>query len=694
MEILKAVQIVFKSLRIEFIVFCFFLTLKIGTAFAQPVIFEKPLSPRIANYEIDVVLNTDNNTIQGEERLTWHNTSNDIISELQFHLYWNAFRNNKSTYMKEAGRRFHNSKMKEENLGFININRIALENKNDLSGTFEFIHPDDDNVEDKTVFRLPLPKPIQPGEAIVVEIDFTARLSEPPLERTGTKEEYFFVAQWFPKVGVYIDGEWNCHQYHKDSEFFADFGVYDVRMTVPAKNTVAATGIEVNVKNNGDGTATHYYRAEDVHDFAWCTSPEFVEFRDKAQGVDIRVLMQPDRAAQGQRHVDAAKVAIEYFHNWYGEYPYPNLTVIDPRRGAMATGGMEYPTLITAGTHYFLPAGVRLPEMVIIHEFGHQYWYGMVASNEFEEPWLDEGINSFSEQQIFHDFYGPEGDIIDILGIKINDLQFQRGSFIFFSDIDPIVKPAWEFYSSGSYGVSSYQKPALMLTTLQNYLGAETMQKILRAYFERWKFKHPKTGDFIQVANEISGQDLDWFFQQALFSNKALDYSVSKIISWEIKPGKGFDYTFNSDSNFQNSEIMADTIKTSIDSLISDRADSAENEDSPNIYFSEVTIRRLGDFIFPVTIEIRFEDGEKIHEKWDGRELWKRFIYQRTSRLRSVEIDPERQVPIDIDYTNNSQMLKKDTTGIHLFAMKYLTWMQLIFDQPMFLNMFTGFAMP
>jgi hypothetical protein len=299
------------------------------------------------------------------------------------------------------------------------------------------------------------------------------------------------------------------------------------------------------VKNNGDGTATHFYHAEDVHDFAWTTSPDFVEFEDKTQDVDIRVLMQHDRAYQGPRHLEAAKAAVEYFQNWYGDYPFPNLTVVDPRRGAGGSGGMEYPTLITAGTTYGLPEGIRAVELVIIHEFGHNFWYHLLASNEFEESWMDEGINTYTEIQIMNDKYGPAGDAINFLGIKINDLQFQRGQYVFFSDLDPMVRRAWEFYSGSSYGVNSYAKPGLVLTTLQNYLGKEKMQKVMRAYVERWRFKHPKTRDFFNVANEVAGENLDWFFEQAFFSNATLDYSVDRVFSREIKKGEGFDFDFS-----------------------------------------------------------------------------------------------------------------------------------------------------
>ncbi|RMF57689.1 MAG: M1 family peptidase, partial [Calditrichaeota bacterium] len=468
-----------------------------------PILFDPPMSPRIANYEINVRLIPEDRRLEGQQILTWKNTSDDEISELQFHLYLNAFRNSKSTFMIESGGVHRGFQLSEEGWGYIELNEIFLlpEPNSDLTHpmlprllaeetikgedllpTMEYIHPDNpEHIHDKTVIRLQLPRSLAPGEAISLFFDFTAKLPEPPFARTGAKEEYFFVGQWFPKIGVYTDTGWNCHQFHRNSEFFADYGVYNVWITVPAENILGATGLPVSDPIiNDDGTATHFYHAEDVHDFAWTTSPEYVEFTGKVQDVDIRVLMQPDHKDQGPRHIAAAKVAISHFQDWYGDYPFPNLTVVDPRRGAKGSGGMEYPTLITAGTIYGIPEGIRPVEMVIIHEFGHNYWYHLLASNEFEESWMDEGINTYTEIQIMNDAYGPVGDMFDFLGIRLNDLQLNRMQYLSGPDYDPVLKKAWEFYSSRSYGINSYARPGITLTTLQNYLGWDKMLEIMR----------------------------------------------------------------------------------------------------------------------------------------------------------------------------------------------------------------------
>ncbi len=656
----------------------------------RPVLFSQPLSPRIAGYDIRVRLDTEKRLLHGKEILHWRNDSKDVIRDLQFHLYLNAFRNSESTFMKESGGVSRGNKIDKDGWGFSKINSVTLPNGEELIKNMEFIHPDDDNEHDKTVVRIELNKPLPPGKTIDLNIDFTAKLPSPPFARTGAQKEYFFAGQWFPKIGVYQDGGWNCHQFHANSEFFADYGNYNVWITVPNKNIVGATGLEVNVKQNDDGTATHYYHAEDVHDFAWTTSPEFKEFTGEAQGVKIRLLMQPDHAYQAERHLAAAKVALDYFHKWYGTYPFPNLTIVDPRRGAAGSGGMEYPTLITAGTAYGIPKGLRMVEMVIIHEFGHNYWYHLIASNEFEEPWMDEGINSYSESQIIDDYYGPAGSAIDLFGIKMNDLQVHRMRYLTAPDVDKMVETSWGFYSGNSYGTNSYSKPAVVLTTLQNYLGKEKMLQVMHAYFERWKFKHPKTQDFIDVVDQVSGRNLDWYFNQAFFSNAELDYSVDRVSTRKLAEDKGFDYNLSVEKELAGKDSTSDSTAAGSGDLDSTAGASTDSTEESSLYVSRVNIRRLGDFIFPVELQVVFDNGDTLRENWDGKNLWKKYRYVKPAKLVSATVDPDYKIPLDINYTNNSKMVKKPKMGVNKLAIRFLFWMQFLMDQPEFLNLFSG----
>ena len=362
------------------------------------VIFEKPLSPRNANYRIEVTLDVEKKQIQGHEILMWRNISEDNVHELQFHLYMNAFKNNQSTYFRERGGRT-GVLGKKKAWGWIDVTSISVAGS-DLTDALEFIHPDDDNEDDQTVMRIPLSESIPPGQEIQVEVDFITQLPY-VFERNGYYKDFFFVAQWFPKVGVYIDSAWNCHQYHAVTEFFADYGVYEVNITIPREYIVGATGLLQNTTELGLNKI-HHFRAEDVHDFAWTAWPQYRTFKETYHGIDITVLYDEDHSSSVRRYVGAVKNGLDFFSEWVGAYPYPNVTVVDPPTNCMAVGGMEYPTLITVGSYWKIPIGIKIPEMVTVHEFGHNYWYGIVGNNEFEEAWLDEGITSYSEARIMN----------------------------------------------------------------------------------------------------------------------------------------------------------------------------------------------------------------------------------------------------------------------------------------------------
>lgn len=656
-------------------------------------LFSPPLSPRIANYEIQVRVDPGKGLLHGRQTLSWRNSSNAPVADLQFHLYLNGFRNDRSTFMRESSERRRSSKRGREGWGYIEIDSLTGPDGSDWRERTAFIQPDDDNPDDKTVLRLLLPEPLPAGATIRLEMAFTAKLPEPPIARTGIKKEFIMAGQWFPKIGVYENGAWNCHQFHANTEFYADFGLYDVDITVPREWVVGATGLCTSQKPDSNGTITHHYHAEDVHDFAWTASPDFVVFNGRSRDTDIRVLMQRDHASQGPRHVEAGIIALTWFEEQYGDYPYPNLTIVDPRRGADAAGGMEYPTLITGMTAYGMPSGVRIPELVLLHEFGHNYWYHLVASNEFEEAWLDEGINTFSEINIFADTWGNNGNTLDWLGLKINNLHTHRASYMAEPALDPVLFPAWRYYSTSSYGAMSYAKPGLALATLQNYLGRETMTRIMRTWLERWRFKHPRTPDFIAIAEEVSGQKLDWFFDQALLSTAVLDYSVASVSSTPVSRPRGFDFDLPLAADSSLKERDKEETAAS-DSRLTTTSDSrAKTTTSDSLYETTVQLRRLGNFIFPVEVELLFANGDTLREKWDGEERWKKYRLVRPARLLSATVDPDHKIPLDIQLTNNSRTLDAQSAGINKVTARLLFWLQFLYDMPQFLNLATGLSM-
>ncbi|MDQ2970499.1 MAG: M1 family peptidase, partial [Acidobacteriota bacterium] len=204
------------------------------------------LVPPTASYEISCRLDPEKKMVEGTELLTWTNRTAHPAATLQFHLYLNAFRNTRSTFHRESAGRARGTDRIPDSWGSIEITRMTFADGSDLLPALVFIAPDDGNTDDRTVAEVTLPRPVAPGETARVSLDFRSRLPR-VFRRTGWKGDFFFVAQWFPKVGVLQDSGWNCHQFHANSEFFSDFGDYDVSIDVPSRyrGKVGATGQRV-----------------------------------------------------------------------------------------------------------------------------------------------------------------------------------------------------------------------------------------------------------------------------------------------------------------------------------------------------------------------------------------------------------------------------------------------------------------
>lgn len=636
--------------------------------------FDEPLSPRLANYHIDVSLDTKTKKLTGSEIITWTNKSDDYIPDIRFHMYLNAFKNEQSTFMKESRGRHRTSTIERDGgWGWTQIKKISVRDDVDLVKDIQYIQPDDGNTGDETVVQIMLSEPVKPHETIQIYLEFEAKLPQ-VFARTGYKGDYFLVGQWFPKIGVYeaagdryaTEGQWNCHQFHSNSEFYADYGVYDVKITLPHKYIVGATGIRVDEKNNSDSTKTLHYYCEDVHDFAWTADNDFIIVEDNWKHVNIKYLVQPQRDYAAHRHIDAAKVALEYLEEWCGTYPYPILTIVDPQFRGSGSAGMEYPTFITAGMIWNLPEGIRLPEEVTVHEFAHNYFYGLLGSNEFEEAWLDEGMTTYAELKIMDTYYGKSGgSAISLFGLNIMDTQFR---YIFYrgrAKRDRIFKNSWE-YGRGDYGTFSYNKPALMMLTLENHVGSDKMKEIMREYFRRFKFKHPTTRDFIETFNDVIGQDYNWFFDQVIYGTDALDYAVEKIVNTR-KSGK-------QNGVFGDPIMYSDTTHTQYSIN-----ESSSSLDSTNIkYTSKVILSREGEVVFPVEILIKFSDGSELTENWDGQERYKVLNYENDARVISAQVDPERKIWLDVNFLNNGKTVEKMSAPKRKYYSRFLFWVQNI----------------
>jgi hypothetical protein len=615
----------------------------------------QPLSQRVVAYNIDAKYDPSKHQVDGTETLTYHNLTGQPLDTFPFHLYLNGFQP-KATWIRETKRDgTRDTEFKEwkpEWSGADEIQSFVVEGQGDLTSQLQYVQPDDNNKDDKSVVQIKLPKPIPPDGYVQFHIKFHDQFPE-TLERTGWKRDFLLAGQWFPKVGVWWHGAWNCHQFHGSTEFFADFGVYDVKVTVPQYEVIGATGLEVSNVDNPDGTKTVGYHAEDVHDFAWTVSPHYRILDDTFQSsmgpVKVHVMMLATHWNQAERHDKILKETLDRFDRWYGPYPYKQITLVDPEPGSAAEG-MEYPTFITGGTNWIMPGGLLFPELVIEHEFGHQYWYGMVATNEFEDAWMDEGINSYTEVKVLDNIYGPWTSNINQWGITTGERENQRVSSMGGADLDPMARNGWQYANYNSYGGVTYGKTASVLVTLESIIGEDTMRNAMHTYFMRYRFTHPTKEDFLKTIEEVSGKDLRWYFNQAVYGTNLVDFEVLKADS--------------APSNWY--------------------MDGFKEKKGETEYDSDVIVHRKGDFILPVDVLVKFDNGESVRERWDATDRWIRYSYHKKGKVESVEIDPDHKIWLmrnmyKLSYTdepNGAPALKSSNywTFITQWLAQFVTW--------------------
>lgn len=639
---------------------------------------------QVTDYDLQVRLEPAEKKLTASGSIRFTNRTSLPIDALWWHLYLNAFRNDRSTFMREShGGRLRGASFERGQWGWIEVRRLATlpaageGAAEDLLAGRTFEHPDDDNAEDRTVMRTPFARPVPPGGTIAVQVAFEAVLPK-VFARSGWGGTFFMVGQWFPKLGVpevTADGgrpvlRWNCHQYHANSEFFADYGHYRVAITVPTGYEVGATGARIAEAAAPDGQVTLTYEQDRVHDFAFAVDPRFLR-RERTFDPDVEVsaaetreasdllalpasavrlgpvkvtlLVQPEHDADVDRYFRAALAGIKWFGLWYGAYPYPTLTIIDPPRTAEGAMGMEYPTLITGGTSWPSPPELPVPEAVTVHEFGHQYWYGLVGTNEFEESWLDEGFNTYSTGKVLDRAYGDFTYAPSLLGVplmpwfsgvRLDQLATHRIGSHLRSTVDAVVRRAWEYRDAASYRVNSYPRSGLVLRGLEQELGHSRMARAMRLHHLLGRYRHPKTADFIRAVESVAGRPMGEFFERTVRTAGDVDYAVTELDSDRARTPAG---------------VFDDGREVTIEAAA--RGREAER------YETTVYVERLGEVAWPVELEVRFEDGTRQSEHWDGGDRWMRYRHQGTARATAAEVHAVNggRLVLDVDETNDGR---------------------------------------
>jgi len=536
------------------------------------------------NYKIDVRLDDQKHELLAEETIEYINNSPDELTEIYMHLWPNAYKDNSTALAKQ---KLENGSTKlyyaeEEDRGFIDQLDFKV-NGQTVKWGYDTEHID--------ICKIILNEPLRSGERLTISTPFHVKVPKGIFSRLGHIGESYQITQWYPKPAVYDAHGWNQMPYLDQGEFYSEFGSFDVSITLPKNYVVGATGDMVNgeaelkwLEEKVKATEEHFKKGEsgdaniedkqgrnrgrfgnrnkedidnisfppsdlemktlrfkqsNVHDFAWFADKRWhvlkgeVELPHSKRKVDTWVMFTDAEADLWKNAIEYINDAVYYFSLWNGDYPYNHATAVD---GALsAGGGMEYPNITVIGSS----GSAFALEHVIVHEVGHNWFYGILGSNEREHPWMDEGINSFNDNR-YTETKHPDrkllGDGADTkLARKLDITDYKHKAMYYFGYLlnarrnldQPIEYPAPD-YTQLNYGGMVYFKTALAFDYLMAYLGEETMDKAMQKYYDTWKFKHPQPNDLRKILEEVSGKDLSWFFDDMINTAKKLDYKIVK----------------------------------------------------------------------------------------------------------------------------------------------------------------------
>lgn len=492
-------------------------------------------------YDIKVKLNDNTHTLTAFQKLVYTNNSPDTLSYIYMHLWPNAYNDGTelADQILEDGKTllyWGNKKYK----GRIDSLDFQIDNKS-IQWNIYNEYPD--------IAKLNLKSNLLPGESVTITTPFRVKLPVGKVSRFGHLEEIvsidgeapfnersYQVTQWFPKPAVYDELGWHRLPYLNTGEFYSEYGEFNVEISVPKEYTLAATGNEIKRKE-GKSYQTVSFQQKKIHDFAWFADNDWITENSQVilphSGKTVKTSTKYKRSNRHlwRNSVNYIDSAIYYYSLWIGDYPYETCSAVDG--GLTAGSGMEYPTITVIGES----DNQFMLEEVILHEVGHNWFYGILGSNERVYPWMDEGINSYYERRYYEEVK-QKAKLSDMIGNYLNAIvkdsipphkEFHALTYEYVASRNmdlPINLPANQ-YSELNYGAIVYAKAAISFNYLEKYLGKEKFDKIMHAYFNNWKFKHPDPKDLESLFTIKSGKNLDWFFKDLLNTSYLIDYKIN-----------------------------------------------------------------------------------------------------------------------------------------------------------------------
>lgn len=517
-------------------------------AFNKMVLAQSGYFQQQVNYKIEVTLDDIHHLLQGQIEMEYINNSFDNLDKIYIHLWGNAYKNDKTAFAREQvlsnSREFHFSQASER--GYFSGLNFSVDGSSVAFPDFE---------GNADIVVLTLPKPLGRGQKAIIRTPFTLKIPK-VFSRMGHKDQNYYMTQWFPKPAVYDSKGWHPISYLNQGEFYSEFGNFEVKVTLPSNYIVAATGLTKNEDNfiaerikltkqllsnpeaannwkslaSSNDMKTVTFNAERVHDFAWFASKDFMITTDTAtlqngKKVPTYGYFMLKNNKTWSKSAFFTKRAIEYLSGKVGEYPWPHASAVDGE--LIAGGGMEYPmiTIISGGSDS------KSLDNVIEHEVGHNWFYGILATNERDHAWMDEGINSYYEEEYMNLYYPKaENNLKPKKGIAINDdIEAKAFKVLQKRCLDQALSLSSSDFVNINYGLDVYKKTARFFKILESYLGTEVFDIAMKDYYHQWSFKHPYPKDLQTVLENSTGKDLSWLFEKLIDKNMPIDYEISSV---------------------------------------------------------------------------------------------------------------------------------------------------------------------
>ena len=689
-----------------------------GGSVASETLAPHELPETSIHYRIEASLDPETREISGLVELIWRSPAAGVLGSVPIHLYLNAFSHQGTTWMAGAwqGRRpgiRSLADLFDDPWGYIELDRVTQDGE---SCPVQFIQPDDGNPLDRSLAEVTLASPLAPGETLRLSMSFRARLPI-PMARTGGRDDYFHVAQWFPKIGVYesagvrgrSDGGWAARQFHGPTEFYADFADWEVTLDVPTGYTLLATGEGEEIETQDSTRSRWRFGQRAVHDFAFVAAVgmhvETHPHVPKGGGAEVAITYATPSEVSHRvpRMRRVAEKTFDVMGQRVGPYPFSTMTIVEPHFKAAATSGMEYPTLVTGGfgDRLFDLPGLRdsgFNDGVIAHEIIHNYFQGMVANDEQEEPFLDEGFTSYWEEEVSKELRTEASEQPRVFGRRVDRSELRELAIGASADrINEAVlrRPANLFYP-GTLGTQVYSRTLDIFRTAAALHGQDEVDRIFSTFFRRYRFRHPGQEDFFGVVAEVASSELNAFLQEAYLQPRIPDYAVVEAESERWLPPLGLVPTEDgrvlvtprNREGEEPSELGLDPAAKEADGrvqmIVSDPGFVAHDDrrdghvtrrsvhatraaavagyepDEDEFYATLVRLRGPQWRTLPVEVRFRFVDGAEVLDIWDGRAAWREYRFVRRARLHDVLLDPDDKLAVDSSRKNDGRRIEPD----------------------------------